>query len=120
MYSHRVIAMGLPVPVLSESACDDVQLGQEIMRLSGQMNIANYRLLKMIAEFDDRGAWRCGGTVRSCAHWLAAKCGMAIGAARDRVRVARRLVGLPEVDQVFSTGGLSYSKVRAITRVATE
>lgn len=44
---------------------------------------------------------------------------MNIGAAREKVRVARQLGGLPEVDQAFSTGGLSYSKVRAITRVAT-
>jgi hypothetical protein len=82
--------MGSPIPVLSEFTCGNFQLGQEIICLSGQMNIANYRLLKMIAEFDGRGAWRCGGLFRSCAHWLAAKCGMTIGAARDRLRVAIR------------------------------
>ena len=107
--------MGLPVLVLPEFSCNDVQLQQEITMLSGQINVANYRLLKLIAEFDSRRAWRCGGTVRSCAHWLAAQCGMTIGAARERVRVARSLGVLPEVDSAFSTGGLSYSKVRAIT-----
>ena len=112
--------MGLPVPVARESSCDDVQLGREITLLSAQMNIANYRLLKLIAEFDIRGAWRCGGTVRSCAHWLSARCAMTIGAAREKVRVARQLAGLPEVEQAFSSGELSYSKVRAITRVATQ
>lgn len=120
MYSIGVFAMGLPVLVLPEFSCNDVQLQQEITMLSGQINVANYRLLKLIAEFDSRGAWRCGGTVRSCAHWLAAQCGMTIGAARERVRVARSLGALPEVDSAFSTGGLSYSKVRAITRVATQ
>lgn len=112
--------MGLPVPVVAGFNCDDMALGREITLLSAQINIANYRLLKLIAEFDLRGAWRCEGAVRSCAHWLAAHCGMSIGAARERVRVARRLAGLPEVEQAFSGGALSYSKVRAITRVATE
>ena len=112
--------MGLPALVASGFNCDDVQLGREITLLSAQMNVANYRLLKLIAEFDVRGAWRRGTTMRSCAHWLAARCGMAIGPAREKVRVARRLAGLPEVEQAFSIGELSYSKVRAITRVATE
>lgn len=111
--------MGLPVLVLPEFSCNDVQLGREITLLSAQINVANYRLLKLIAEFDNRGGWKCGGTVRSCAHWLAARCGMTIGAAREKVRVARRLELLPEVESAFSTGELSYSKVRAITRVAT-
>jgi hypothetical protein len=112
--------MGLPVVISSEFVSDAAQLGQEITLLSAQINVANYRLLKLIAEFDVRGGWRCGGAVRSCAHWLACHCGMAIGAARERVRVARALVGLPEVEQAFAAGELSYSKVRAITRVATE
>ena len=111
--------MGLPVLVTPGFGCDDAQLGREITLLSAQMNVANYRLLKRIAEFDVRSAWHCGGAVRSCAHWLAAHCGMAIGAAREKVRVARSLAGLPEVEQAFSMGELSYSKVRAITRVAT-
>jgi Domain of unknown function (DUF222)/HNH endonuclease len=115
--------MGLPVPVSpglgSGLAPDAAQLGREITLLTAQINVANYRLLKLIAEFDVLGGWRCGGAMRSCAHWLAANCGMTIGAARERVRVARRLAGLPEVEQAFSTGELSYSKVRAVTRVAT-
>jgi Domain of unknown function (DUF222)/HNH endonuclease len=112
--------MGLLVLVTTGFDCDDLQLGREITLLSAQINVASYRLLKLIAEFDLRGGWRSGGAMRSCAHWLAAHCGMEIGAAREKVRVARRLSGLPEMEQAFSTGELSYSKVRAITRVATE
>ncbi len=111
--------MGLPVPVTTVCDHDPAQLGREITLLSAQINVANYRLLKLIADFDVLGGWRCGGAMRSCAHWLAANCGMTIGAARERVRVARRLAGLPEVEQAFSVGELSFSKVRAITRVAT-
>jgi len=109
----------MALPALAETNCEGEQLGQAITLLSAQINVANHRLLRMIAEFDRCGGWKEGGAVRSCAHWLSAHCGMDIGAAREKVRVARCLAGLPEVDQAFAEGGLSYSKVRAITRAAT-
>ncbi|MDO8864231.1 DUF222 domain-containing protein [Haliea sp. E1-2-M8] len=96
------------------------QLGQAITLLSAQMNAANHRLLRMIAEFDRCGGWREQGTMRSCAHWLVAHCGITLGAAREKVRVARQLEALPEVNEAFSEGGISYSKVRAITRAACD
>ena len=46
------------------------------------------------------------------------QCGIAPGAAREQVRVARRLRELPLVCAAFADGELSYSKVRALTRVA--
>ena len=70
---------------------DDETLGLQITLLAGQINAANHRLLQMIAEFDRRKAWSGGGTVRSCAHWLNWKCGIALGAAREKVRVAHCL-----------------------------
>ncbi len=93
--------------------------GQEITLLAGQINAANHRLLKLIARFDRRKAWSGGGTVRSCAHWLNWKCGIALGAAREKVRVAQWLETLPLIDASFAAGEISYSKVRAMTRVAT-
>ena len=111
--------MGMPAVVETcNLRLDGAQLGQAITLLSAQINAANHRLLRMIAEFDRCGAWREPGTMRSCAHWLAAHCGMTLGAAREKVRVARQLLALPEVDKAFAEGELSYSKVRAITRVA--
>jgi hypothetical protein len=98
---------------------DDETLAHEITLLAGQINAANHCLLKLIAEFDRRKAWSGGGTVRSCAHWLNWKCGIALGAAREKVRVARCLETLPLIDASFAAGEISYSKVRAMTRVAT-
>ena len=68
-----------------QQACpdEDDMLGQQITLLAGQINAANHRLLKLIARFDQRKAWSGGGTVRSCAHWLNWKCGIALGAARE-------------------------------------
>jgi hypothetical protein len=46
-------------------------------------------------------------------------CGIDLGAARERVRVAHALVELPQVVAAMNEGRLSYAKVRAMTRVAT-
>jgi hypothetical protein len=73
--------------------------------------------LRLIAEFDDRGGWH-GVGIKSCAHWLAWQCGLSPGAAREHVRVARSLQSLPRIEAAFTAGRLSYSKVRALTRVA--
>src|SRR5262249_43941223 len=67
-------------------------------------------------EFDERGGW--GNGFASCAHWLAWRVGLALGAAREHVRVARALGSLPRLKEALARGELSYSKVRALTRVA--
>src|SRR6185437_4645278 len=94
-------------------------LESQITELTGHLNAATYYWLTLIAEFDRREGWGDGAT-RSCAHWLNWKCGIDLGAARERVRVAHALEALPKVSEAMREGRLSYSKVRAITRVATE
>ena len=44
---------------------------------------------------------------------------MNLGAAREKVRVARKLADLPLIDAALAAGEVSYSKVRAMSRVAT-
>jgi len=92
-------------------------LATEICTLAGHINAANHRWLTLIAEFDRRNGWSDSMT-QSCAHWLNWKCGIAMGAAREKVRVARALEKLPKVAAAMESGKLSYSKVREITRVA--
>ena len=92
-------------------------LGDAIAELSARIQAATYELLVMIREFDDRGGWAPGWT--SCAHWLNWRTGLTLGAAREKVRVARALAELPRVSAAMGRGQVSYSKVRAITRVAT-
>ncbi len=94
------------------------RLEAEITELAGHLAAAECRWLRLIAEFDRREGhahWGC----QTCAHWLSWHCGLAPRAARERVRVARALEELPLITAEFATGKLSYSKVRAITRVAT-
>ena len=100
------------------ASCSDERLEHEITLLAGHINAATYRLLCLIHEFDQRIAWGDWG-IRSCAHWLNWKCGIALGAARQKVRVAHALAELPLISEAFRLGVVSYSKVRAMTRVAT-
>jgi len=76
------------------------------------------QLLALIAELDAREAW-AGHGVASCAHWLSFRLGWSPITARERVRVARALAGLPLVQEAFAAGRVTYSQVRAITRAAT-
>src|SRR5688572_17120264 len=93
------------------------ELAADICTLTGHINAANHRWLMLIAEFDRRNGWADSAT-QSCAHWLNWKCGIAMGAAREKVRVARALENLPKVTAAMACGKLSYSKVREITRIA--
>ena len=93
------------------------QLAEEIAELSAHIDAATWRLLKAIAEFDRREGWE--GGFLSCAHWLSLHIGMDLVTAREKVRVARALEGLPRISEAFRQGRVSYSKVRAMARVAT-
>jgi len=92
------------------------QLEEEIQRLAAHIDAAMCEWLGMIAEFDRREIWAAWG-MASTARWLAWRCSIAPGTAREQVRVARALEALPSVRAAFARGELSYSKVRAITRV---
>ena len=93
-------------------------LENQITELAAHIHAATYRLLELIREFDQCEGWS-GPGLRSCAHWLNWKCGIGLGAAREKVRVAHALKALPNISDTFRSGEVSYSKVRAITRVAT-
>src|SRR5438093_1154195 len=93
------------------------RLSDEIAELSAHLEAATARLLDLIRAFDAREGWNTG--FRSCAAWLSWRVGLDLGAARERVRVARALGTLPLLAQALARGELSYAKVRALTRVAT-
>ncbi len=107
----------LPVPVSQHPFAELDRLGDEIAELSAHLDAATARLLALIREFDARGGWNTG--FRSCAAWLSWRVGLDLGAARERVRVARALETLPLLAQALARGQVSYAKVRALTRVAT-
>ena len=91
-------------------------LGNQIAELSARIDAATYDLLCHLHEFDRRHGWEGW---RSCAHWLNWRTGLDLGAAREKLRVAAALADLNHVSAAMARGQLSYSKVRALTRVAS-
>jgi len=96
---------------------DAEKLGAEITELCSYIYAAESRFLALIREFDEKGYWAQQGLF-SCAHWLNLKCGIGMNAAREKLRVAHALAELPKISERFNKGQLSFSKVRAITRIA--
>ncbi len=97
-------------------AIDD--LDRAIVLLSARINAASYELLVLVRRFDERGGWLKWG-FSNCAEWLHWRCDLSVSAAREKVRVAHALKTLPVIGLAFASGELSYSKVRALSRVAT-
>lgn len=94
------------------------RLEADLVELAGHLTAGTCRWLLLLGEFDRRQGWLTWGC-HSAAHWLSWRCGVTQVTAREQVRVARRLGELPRVAAAFAAGELSYSKVRAIARVAT-
>jgi hypothetical protein len=104
-------------PECADSLARAEALEREITDLCAQINAANYRLLQLIVALENEKPWAAWG-LASCAHWLNWRCGIGLNAAREKVRVAHALVQLPGISKAFSRGELSFSKVRALTRIA--
>ena len=94
-------------------------LEHELCQLASDLTAAMARWISLVDEFDRREAWGKWGGVVSTAHWISWRCACSVRTARDHVRVARALRELPFTREAFARGALSYSKVRALTRVAT-
>ncbi len=90
---------------------------REIEELAAQITAGSARWLELVGEFDRREGWG-GSGCRSTAEWVAWRCAITPGSAREQVRVARAIRDLPLIRSAFARGELSYSKVRALTRVA--
>jgi hypothetical protein len=82
----------------------------------GERDGETYRMLLLLRDFDEKDGWE---GFRTCAHWLNWRTGIDLGAAREKVRVARALAELPRISAAMERGEASFSKVRALTRVAT-
>lgn len=93
-------------------------LERKIGELAAEISAATCRWLGLVAEFERRSGHERQGFV-SCTSWLAWRCGLTPRAAREQMRVARALDGLPSIRAAFASGRISYSKARALTRAAT-
>jgi hypothetical protein len=105
-----------PEPAADLTPIEDLE--RDIHNLCIGINAATSELLTLIREFDERAGWLKWG-LDNCSEWLAWRCDLSVATAREKVRVAHALKILPLMTESFSTGELSYSKVRELTRVAT-
>jgi hypothetical protein len=104
-------------PTLSKARRRSINaLDEAIRRLSARMDAACYEQLVLIREFDERAGW-LEWQSGNCSEWLSWRCDISLSAAREKVRVAHALLHLPNISQAFAEGRLSYTKVRALTRV---
>ena len=101
---------------VADTRADLDLLGNRIAERSARIQAATYELLCDLREFDRRHGWE---GFRSCAHWLNWRIGLDLGAAREKLRVAAALADLNHLSAAMACGRLSYSIVRALTRVAT-
>ena len=97
---------------------DPAELRRAVTDMAARINLADWRFVKLIAAMERTRGWREGGYC-NLGNWLDHRCGLGPCAARERIRIGRALERLPRIDAAFRDGAISYSKVRAITRVAT-
>jgi len=119
--SERCALTSEPASMPSSPDPEEVALERleaQICELAGHLAAATCRFLLLVGEFDARRGW-ADWDLPSCAAWLAWKCQLAPGTAREHVRVARALRQLPALRAEFAAGTMSYAKVRALTRIAT-
>jgi hypothetical protein len=95
------------------------ELGRRIVGMSGRLASATCRWLLLVAEFDAREGYLSLG-LASTAQWLTHACGIAHRTAFEHVRVGRPLRQHPRLADEMGAGRLSFSQVRAISRVAAE
>ncbi len=96
----------------------DDELEARVLGYAAQIAVLTGRFLDYLAEFDTRGGWS-GPGMGSCAQWLSWRAGMNRRTAQEHLRVAHALTGLPQIRAHLASGELSFSKARALTRVAT-
>lgn len=107
-------------PIDAEAAASDARLERmdRVALLYAEITAATRGFLAALAESDRHRDW-AGEGFGSCSEWLAWRLGITRNTANEKVRVARALERLPLTSEAMASGQLSFSKVRALTRVAT-
>ena len=73
--------------------------------------------ISLLVDFDLGGEWAFDNAP-SCAHWVADRADTELATVREWLRIGHALTVVDEVARRFADGRLSYSKVKALTRVA--
>jgi len=102
------------------AALDGLDLMQELRRLFAGQRRADGLICRYIADLQENmgklPSLMVYGTIFEL---VRAKFGLSLRSVRERLRVGRALRMLPELNAALSSGRLTYSRVREVTRVAT-
>lgn len=96
-----------------EEAAEVLAAQDEVMRISSAIAAGQARILHLIATHGDR---LTGGD--DPANWLAWAGGMKPSTAKRHVRLAERLVELPQIKESFGKGEISFEKTETIAQIA--
>lgn len=96
---HMIVSMG-------KDASTSDGIAHAIDTLDALRNAITLELFDWIVDYDRRDAWKEDGAC-SMPDWLAYRRGYALATARELVRIAHALVGLPCVRTSFSEGRIS-------------
>jgi hypothetical protein len=116
-FENHGYALGMGTDVLSARHARIDALADRIASLAATIDVTTHALLAAIRQFDAEKGWALQGA-KSCAHWVSWRIGLGPVAAREWVRVANALGDLPKIDAALGRGEISFTKVRAMTRVA--
>src|SRR5712692_3080562 len=91
-------------------------MGAWLVERRGLMDRTESAWLEVLADYDDAEGWAADGQL-SCADWLSWRLGMGRSTAFEKLRIAHELRRRPQVAAAFAAGEISYSAVRALTRI---
>src|SRR5689334_21835715 len=92
------------------------ELGKSLVEGRRRLDAGEAEWLGWLVEFDRAGEWASDGHL-SCIAWLVDHCGMGRSTAKEKLRIGYELVRRPTLAEAYASGELSYSKIRAITRI---
>jgi ribosomal protein S27AE len=105
-------------PSTRTAPVDPTVLADRIVELGRRLGVVHHELVHTLARFDTTGWWQL--THPTCAAWVADTLAVAVGTAREWLRVGHALASLSQIDAAFAAGRLSYRQVRTLTRVAVD
>ena len=104
-------------PAVEWSADPVDALEAEMAQVCGILNAAHARLVGLVARVIDEDLW-CGAGILSPEHWVAWRCGVSAGRARQVCTVARRLRELPVNQGLLDAGAISVDQAAVVARYA--
>lgn len=94
-------------------------LASRILQMGRSLDSIHHELVRTLAAFDESGEWARDGH-HTCSAWVAENLRVAMGTAREWLRVGHALEDLPTIERSFREGRLSYAQVRTLTRIAVD